>query len=154
MEFELVKQMPLNKLSEYEKHDLQLIQEIEDEYKLQKTRDNQTLFRNKLIEKFKNKCIISNSIEIECDSAHIIPVQNYGNYEINNGLLLCTNLHRTFDMFLWSINPITFEIQISKKHDSGTIKIYDKNCLINKLDKSYENNLMWHYNRFLESEKI
>ena len=59
MDFELIKEIPLNKLSEYEKYDLQLIKEIENNYKLQKIRENQTLFRNKLIEKFK-KCIISN----------------------------------------------------------------------------------------------
>ena len=153
MDFELIKEIPLNKLSEYEKYDLQLIKEIENNYKLQKIRENQTLFRNKLIEKFK-KCIISNSIEIECDAAHIIPVKNYGNYELNNGLLLCSNLHTTFDMFLWSINPITFEIIVSEKRDAGTIKTYNNHCLKNKLDKSYEYNLTWHYNKFLELEKI
>lgn len=153
MDFEFIKHKTFNNLSEYEKKDLQLITEIQDVYILQKIRESQTLFKNNLIKKFNSKCVISNNILIECEAAHIKPVKNYGTYEINNGLLLTSNLHKTFDLFLWSINPITFEIVLSKKYDSGSIKKYDKYCLVNILDETYTENLTWHYNIFLEMEK-
>lgn len=112
---------------------------------------DQTNFRKKILQKFNNKCIITN--ETCCDeltAAHIIPISENENYDIDNGLLLSEILHRTFDKYKWSINPDTCTIVINNQQNVGSIKKY-KNQKINLLmnDKIYEN-IQSHYNIFLQ----
>jgi len=62
---------------------------------------DQDSFRKELIKKY-NKCIISNSIDIECEACHtsqhrwrachIIPYSICKNFDIDNGLLLLLNI--------------------------------------------------------------
>jgi hypothetical protein len=65
-------------------------------------------------------CVLSNTNIIQCECAHIVPLNgDYGqnNYEnpnlLNNsanGMLLSKELHLLYDMFIWCINPINYEI--------------------------------------------
>lgn len=127
---------------------------------------DQDSFRKELIKKY-NKCIISNSIDIECEACHIIPYSICKNFDINNGLLLSSDLHKTFDKYLWSIKPstvshvkadsrnnpwvdCTLTIEINKNiNDCGKIKIYEGTKVNIKLNNDLYNNLLYHYNLFI-----
>ena len=55
-------------------------------------------FRNQLIKKY-NNCIITGKSHKICEASHIISYKENINkrYDINNGLLLCSELHKMFD---------------------------------------------------------
>ena len=75
-------------------------------------RSQQNKFRNDIIKRDKC-CVISGIGSSECEAAHIIPVNVETNYDINNGLLLSANLHKSFDLGLWLINPNTLTVEIN-----------------------------------------
>ena len=80
-----------------------------------KIRRQQYLFRKQLIDRYK-KCIITGTSVSLCDAAHIIPYcdsDNDAKYDVNNGLLLVTDLHKMFDNGNLKINPITLKIELS-----------------------------------------
>lgn len=134
--------------------------EIEDENikkLIKESRPNQTTFRNNLIKKYEGKCIITGSKCLyELEACHIIPhSQDKNNFLVSNGILLKSNIHTTFDKYLWTINPNTLTIEIKNdndvsEHDVGEIIYYkdtkvnlDTNdiILINNLKKRYESYL-------------
>jgi predicted restriction endonuclease len=82
-------------------------------------------FRKNLIEFYSGKCVITdnNSLE-ELEAAHIVELKNSGDYDVNNGLLLEANLHKTFDKYLWAINPDTLEIESDPNNTTQSIKNY------------------------------
>lgn len=86
--------------------------------------NNQQEFRQSLINKYK-KCIISdNDCLDELEAAHIIPFSECNNFDINNGLLISANLHKTFDKFHWTIDTNTKRIVVLN-NNSNSIKKYD-----------------------------
>ena len=81
-------------------------------------------FRQKVLELYDSKCIISkNDCITELEACHIIPISTEEDYSLNNSLLLEHNIHSTFDKYLWSINPDTFIIEV--KDNCGSIKKYE-----------------------------
>ena len=103
---------------------------------------DQDSFRKELIKKY-NKCIISDSIDIECEACHIIPYSICKNFDIDNGLLLSSDLHKTFDKYLWSINPNTLTVKINKNiNDCGKIKKYEDTKVNIRLNSDLYNNLL------------
>jgi hypothetical protein len=107
---------------------------------------DQDTFRKELIKKY-NRCIISNSIDIECEACHIIPYSICKNFDVDNGLLLSSDLHKTFDKYCWSINPKTLKVEINKNiNDCGKIKNYEDTTVNIKLNNRLYNNLLYHYN--------
>jgi len=160
MEFENILSIPTCDLTSSQLKDMELLHGLNklnpNVFSLIKKRSKQTEFRDKLINYFGNTCIISgiknNIILDECEAAHIIPVSLDGSYEIYNGLLLSRNLHKTFDSFLWSINPNTFEIECHK--DAGSINLYPKDCLVNKLNNNFIPSLTYHYNEYLKLNNL
>ena len=107
---------------------------------------NQDTFRKEVIKKY-NRCIISHSIDIECEACHIIPYSICKNFDIDNGLLLSSDLHKTFDKYYWSINPKTLKVEINKNiNDCGKIKNYEDTIVNIKLNNRLYNNLLYHYN--------
>lgn len=108
---------------------------------------NQNNFRDILIDKYKT-CIITNTIADECEACHLIPLYKYKNYDIDNGILLSSNLHKTFDKYYWSINPNTLKIEIKNNINCGTIKNYINNKIKLDMNIFLYNNLLNHYNIF------
>lgn len=107
-------------------------------------------FRQKVLEMYGNKCIISkNDCIAELEACHIVPIATEEDYSLNNSLLLERNLHSTFDKYLWSINPNTFMIEVNNK--CGSIKKYKGNIV--ELNDNLKNNLYQHYKLFLEFKK-
>lgn len=112
---------------------------------------SQSSFREGLIQKY-GKCIITNTCCLdELEAAHIIPYKDdRHNFFISNGLLLKSNIHKTFDKYKWTINPDTFIIEVKDNIEVGEIKTYqglkiniDNNdlLLINNLKKRYQDYL-------------
>lgn len=81
-------------------------------------RTEQQKFRNKIIARDKC-CIISGFDESECEAAHIVPLNIEYNFDQNNGILLNSNLHKTYDDGYWCINPesLNVELNINKIND-------------------------------------
>jgi hypothetical protein len=98
-----------------------------DIYYLSETKERleQLKFRENILKRDK-KCIITDIIPIECQACHIIPISEGGCYDIENGLLINSNHHITFDKYLWSINPDTFLIDVVSTDSNivGSIALY------------------------------
>lgn len=115
----------------------------------QDIRQEQSQFRNSVLTRDK-KCIITGKhIPIECQACHIVPVKDGGSYDINNGLLINSCHHITFDNNLWSINPQTLEIDVVTDDPEivGSIIEYinDKDCK-KRIESLISNNyIMKHY---------
>jgi len=71
----------------------------------------QNLYRDFIIDRF-NNCILSDMHHEVCEAAHIIPFSECENFDIDNGLLLNSILHKLFDKYYWSINPETLRVEI------------------------------------------
>lgn len=110
-----------------------------------KTRPDQTNFRSQIVRYF-GSCPITKLGPDECEAAHIVPVSDGGAYELTNGLLLGAHIHKTFDKFLWSINPQTF--QIVCKPGSGSIQYYDPNSLVKIINSQWTKSLESHWKKF------
>ena len=127
-----------------------LLQTIYPELKIvkeSKTRISQTEFRNSLLDYYKSKCgITQNNSPEELEAVHIVELKDGGEYDVNNGLLLEANLHKTFDKYLWCINPYTKMIE-SKDNINSSINKY-KNIIID-IDDSIINNLIIRYNKYI-----
>jgi len=115
---------------------------------------NQSEFRKQLLQKFNNKCIVTgeNCID-ELEACHIIPINENESYNLNNGIILISNLHKTFDKYLWSINPETFTIEIKNNVNVGNIKHYMGQKINIVLNNELINNMKYHYNKFIIKTK-
>lgn len=109
---------------------------------------NQKEFRECLINKYKCCIVSSETCLDELAAAHIIPINEKENYDIDNGLLLCENLHKTFDKYKWSINPETLMIEIKKNCNVGSIKKYENKILNINMNPILRKNLYEHYKNF------
>ena len=105
---------------------------------------SQTQFRNELIKKY-NSCIITNYNSVECEAAHIIPVKDNGEYIVSNGLLLNSCIHKTFDLYYWSINPDTLKIEVNSNYYTS-INNYEGKII--DLDNNVYEKLVEHYKIF------
>ena len=114
-------------------------------------RVGQVNFRQLLLERFNNRCIVTgNDCPHELEACHIIPVATNENYSLENGLLLERNIHNTFDKYYWSINPDTFQIEILNNVNIGSIKKYQNMKL--SLHNNMKDYLREHYNIFMSKQ--
>ena len=119
-------------------------------YKNKQERTEQEKFRRDLLNTY-GKCIITGSnCFVELEAAHIVNFrEDNRNNTIDNGLLLKSNIHKTFDEYLWTINPDTLMIEIKDNINAGEIMNYNgkkininnalriNNTIINNLKKRY-----------------
>lgn len=116
---------------------------------IKKKRTKQEKFREDLIKRYNGKCVVSGSSCLrEIDAAHIKPVNEDGEYVIDNGLLLKKDIHSTFDDYLWSINPETLQIEC-KDENIGEIKKYEGKKLNISTNIKLVKYLQFHYNKFV-----
>ena len=90
---------------------------IYEETSEKKNRRFQDRFRRELIERYET-CIITGISYKSCEAAHIIPYSKCSSsskYDVNNGLLICKNLHPLFDNDSkeLKIDPETLLIKLS-----------------------------------------
>ena len=134
------------KLVMYDKY-----QFIADDLREITEREEQDNFRKDIISRY-SKCIITGNGELVCEACHIKPYKickENEKYDINNGLLLDANHHKLFDKHLISINPETFQLEISHSLDKDAYheiwKNNKKQLNIFPLSKIY---LKSHYSIF------
>ena len=135
-----------------------LVQTIYPELKITQesnARLSQTEFRNCLIQYYNSKCTITqnNSLE-ELEAAHIVELKDGGEYNVSNGLLLEANLHKTFDRYLWTINPDTLEIESKPNKITNTVKNYIGKKVNLQLNPFLYMNLKKRYEIFLEKNSF
>lgn len=106
---------------------------------------SQDIFRKKLIDKY-NCCLITGFNSVECQACHIIPYEKCFDNNIDNGLLLTSSLHKTFDDYIWSINPKTSRIEIKNGYTDLLINNYNNKKL--NLNNQVLKNLQHHYDIF------
>ena len=133
---------------------LVLVNKPSDAIESKKKRMGQQEFRDELFKMYSNTCVISGNIcDVELEAAHIVPYAESGSYDLSNGLLLTSNFHKTFDKYLWSINPETFTIEIKNNVNVGNIKHYMGQKINIVLNNELINNMKYHYNKFIIKTK-
>ena len=129
-----------------------LIETLYPDYKVYNNRQqrlDQESFRKDLIKHY-GKCIITGSTCIrELEAAHIIPFcDDNMNNNIYNGLLLKSNIHKTFDDYYWTINPYSLCIEIKENINAGEIIFYKGQKVNIKINNKILDNLNKRYNDF------
>ena len=118
------------------------------------SRRGQGKFRNNILEIYESECVITNcKIPDVLQAAHIFPYNGKETNKPDNGLLLRTDIHDLFDMFLISIEPESLIIKISPKlFNSSYDKYNNKKMKIpsGKILRPSSKALTWHYNKFTE----
>lgn len=115
-------------------------------------REHQVKFRKELEDRYK-KCIITGRGVHFYEACHIIPFcesDNKNMYDINNGILLSSELHKLFDKHLISINDNKVVISKEILNNSNNIDISQYNGKQLYLNKETSENLKKHYKIFLE----
>lgn len=84
---------------------------------------------------YKGKCAICGLQAHLTEAAHIIPVKEEGSDELINGLLLCRNHHKAFDMGLLNINE-KYNIVINEEYAKWLSDTSHDNKLKEFLEKS------------------
>jgi hypothetical protein len=132
---------------------------IHDSIKLFDLKENrlyQNIFRKSLIDRYKT-CVISNDGEIVCEACHIIPYVDCNKnekYDINNGILLTSSLHKLFDTYMFSINPDDKRVHFNKKilNDNNYCNHTKYSGEVVKLNNETCRYLKNHYNKFIVNE--
>jgi hypothetical protein len=77
-------------------------------------RQGQGKFRNGLLEAYEGRCAITGcSVTDVLQAAHIVPYKGEQTNHIQNGILLRSDIHDLFDLFLLSVDPATYLVKIS-----------------------------------------
>ncbi|MCB9047416.1 MAG: HNH endonuclease [Chitinophagales bacterium] len=80
-----------------------------------KVRRGQPAFKNALLKNYSNKCCITGCEILEVlDACHIEPHSQSGINQVDNGLLLRTDIHSLFDANLLFISPKDYSIHLDK----------------------------------------
>lgn len=109
-DYEKINSLISNELDIYEPR---LVDNNERIFQSIKLRRGQRAFRNELFKIYNGKCPISLcSISHILDAAHITPYTGIETNNIQNGILLRTDIHTLFDLGLLTINANTFNVII------------------------------------------
>lgn len=85
----------------------------EKQYYARTIRKGQPKLREALLKAYNNRCSISGYCPINVlEACHIVPHSVSGNNQLDNGLLLRSDLHCLFDDGLLKINPKSYRIEI------------------------------------------
>lgn len=77
-------------------------------------RRGQSEFRQRLLQAYNSRCAITGCDVLDTlEAAHITPFAEENNYDISNGLILRSDIHILFDLFLLSIDPATWTVYIA-----------------------------------------
>ena len=77
-------------------------------------RPGQVNFRARMMARYGAQCVITGcEIDTLLEAAHIIPYRGEQSDDELNGLLLRVDIHRLFDAYLISINPLTLTVELA-----------------------------------------
>ncbi|MEO2033242.1 MAG: HNH endonuclease signature motif containing protein [Planctomycetaceae bacterium] len=76
-------------------------------------RRGQQTFRNELLNRYENRCVVTGcTVVAVLEAAHIRPYRRPEDNDVQNGLLLRADIHTLFDLNLLGIEPGTWQIHI------------------------------------------
>ena len=111
--------------------------------KRKRSRYLQKMYREKLIERFK-RCPISDTHYKLCEACHILPYSNAKKkekFDIDNGILLSSTLHKAFDRNYFTIDEKTCKTKILEENiikdnldKDDILNLIDENKYIEQLD--------------------
>lgn len=79
-------------------------------------RRGQKAFRDLLLKEYESRCLITGANIVDLlEAAHIRPYCSGGTFELENGLLLRTDIHTLFDLDLIAIDTATMSVVISSE---------------------------------------
>jgi predicted restriction endonuclease len=145
-----------NKITKFSEENKKLRQKLNSAniYIASKRRVGQTHFRKELLQKFDNKCIITETkCESELEACHIVSINKGGTYDLDNGILLKRNLHTTFDKYMWSINPYNMRICVGLEEEIGEIKNFADTFVDIPINYTILKNLDEHYKEFINRQQ-
>jgi hypothetical protein len=97
-------------------------------------RRGQTSFRNRLLEKYSKRCLITNcSIQDLLEAAHITPYSRSQDNSTQNGLILRSDIHTLFDLNLIGIEPESMLVNIAPSINDSTYRCFDNVDLSNRI---------------------
>ena len=100
-------------------------------------REGQPAFRQALLQAYGGACAISGcTVEALLEAAHIVPYRGPHTNVIENGLLLRADLHKMFDLHLFSIDPNTRTVRLSAELMGSEYACFDGLPLRQTLDSS------------------
>ena len=111
-------------------------------------RVSQIEFRKQIVERDK-VCLISGFDSIECEAAHIIPYSECKSYAKSNGILLNACLHKLFDLYMFSINPLTLNVEVKSEITSLSICKFAGKVIA--IPKECIDSLKRHYEKFINT---
>jgi len=115
-------------------------------------RRGQKKFRTDLLDAYGSECVITNSKVIEVlQAAHIYPYRGEETNKIDNGLILRSDIHDLFDMFLISIEPESLCVKVSSILNNSIYESYNNNRIkepIKKIKAPSRDALIWHFDEF------
>ena len=118
-------------------------------------RRGQSAFRNKLMEIYQGKCVISGcNVAQVLQAAHIMPYSGKETNKVDNGLLMRSDLHDLFDQFLITINPTDKKITVNSKLQNTEYFVFNGQTVLmpsQKIKSASVKALKWHFD---EAEKI
>ena len=100
---------------EHDSSDDELSREEASKKELENRKDD--IFRKNVKERYNNECIISGT-DMACDVCHLIPFSKSTKkekYDVNNGIVLRSDIHTLFDTGDIKINPDTMMVELSEK---------------------------------------
>ena len=119
-------------------------------------KDKGKKFRSQLLETYEKNVITNCNIDKVLQAAHIKPYRGKKTNHLQNGILLRSDIHDLFDLFLISINPLNMKVVISDsllgtyldKYSNKTINLPHK--IENHPSKEFLN---WYFNEFEKQTK-
>ena len=120
----------------------------EKQYYARTIRKGQPKLREALLEAYNNSCTISGHGPTNVlEACHIVPHNVSGNNQLDNGLLLRSDLHCLFDDGLLKINPKTYKIEIDDSLSDSPYHKFQGQEIRKRLDGTWpsKNNLKIRY---------
>lgn len=111
---------------------------IEKQYYARTVRKGQPQLRERLLEVYNNCCTVSGHGPINVlEACHIIPHSISGNNQLDNAILLRSDLHCLFDDGLLKINPKTYKIELTESLSESPYYIFHGKELRKRLDGTF-----------------
>jgi hypothetical protein len=108
-------------------------------------------FRKRLLVAYNGKCAITGcEVEEALEAAHIIPHSEEINYETSRGILLRSDVHTLFDLYLISVDPASGKVVMDEKCKVSYTGIEGVSLSLpaNASDHPSASDLMVHYKRW------
>lgn len=121
-------------------------------------REQQSLFRSKLLEAYNEACAISGTnVTTVLQAAHINPYRGRRSQIVQNGLLLRADLHLLYDAHLISVTPDHHDVVLSKRLSSTEYARYESIKLREPFDPAQSPSdelLAIHYEQFRRENEL